>query len=323
MFSRSLSSLAISESNLSALRRAGFDSADDLGSLTAEQLSEELKIPTFLCEEILRASRKPLSSLTQPAATLLNSARSVFSVPEPMKNLLDREGLKRGHILELSGPPGSPKETALLEILRSAVLSEEDVIFLDTQNMTIPSRIRTILKEVPGSLDRVHYIKCFSLPELMGTIYCISDLLDEHPKTSLLVLNTFSFLFHATPINSTSKASLFEQIKAILAKICASRHLTVVATVQLATKMIGVDGAAANFDTAKKAIMVPQLGDTYLPSSRSHRLIFVPTSPTTGIIRLLSSPSRPATRSQIELVEEPYEMVNGVLCKPTGGLSAQ
>ncbi|OCB86286.1 hypothetical protein A7U60_g6598 [Sanghuangporus baumii] len=225
MFSRSLSSLAISPTNLSALRRAGFDSVDDLGSLTAEQLSEELKIPTFLCEEILRASRKPLPSLTQPAATLLNSARSVFSVPEPMKNLLDRGGLKKGHILELSGPPGSPKEAALLEILRSAVLSEEDVILYAKYD------------------DPVENTDC---------------------------------------IESNSRTSLFEQIKAILAKVCASRHLTVVITVQLATKMIGADGAIANFDTAKKAIMVPQLGDAYLPSSRSHRLIFVPTSPTTG-----------------------------------------
>lgn len=86
----------------------------------------------------------------------------------------------------------------------------------------------------------------------------------------------------------------------ILAKVCASRHLTVVVTVQLATKMIGVDGTTANFDTAKKAIMVPQLGekpfptqpvrlipctgDSYLPSSRAHRFIFIPDSPTTGYV---------------------------------------
>lgn len=39
---------------------------------------------------------------------------------------------------------------------------------------------------IPGALDRVHYAKCFSLPELVGTMHCIQDLLDEHPKVGAL-----------------------------------------------------------------------------------------------------------------------------------------
>ena len=145
MFARPLSSLSISESSLSALKHAGFENTNDLVSLTAEQLSEgelpaalhpvslfksaELKLPAFLCEEILRASRKTLPSFTQPASILLDSTRSVIPVPEPMKSLFDEGGLKKGHILELSGPPGSPKESVLIDVIK-AVVPEEDVIFL-------------------------------------------------------------------------------------------------------------------------------------------------------------------------------------------------
>ena len=40
MFSRPISALAVSESNISALQRAGFESIDEIVPLTAEQLSE-------------------------------------------------------------------------------------------------------------------------------------------------------------------------------------------------------------------------------------------------------------------------------------------
>ena len=52
-----------------------------------------------------------------------------------------------------------------------------------------------------------------------------------------------------------------ERIKLVLAKVCASRGITVAVIVQLATKMLSADGSPANFDTAKKAVMVPQLGE--------------------------------------------------------------
>ena len=40
MFSRPISALAISESSISALQRAGFENIDEIVPLTAEQLSE-------------------------------------------------------------------------------------------------------------------------------------------------------------------------------------------------------------------------------------------------------------------------------------------
>ena len=40
MFSRPISALAVSESNISALQRAGFENIDEIVPLTAEQLSE-------------------------------------------------------------------------------------------------------------------------------------------------------------------------------------------------------------------------------------------------------------------------------------------
>ncbi|KAH8113749.1 hypothetical protein DFH11DRAFT_1597117 [Phellopilus nigrolimitatus] len=288
MFTRSLAALAIPPSSLSALKRAGFSSVDDLGNLSANQLSEELNIPAFICEDILNAATSTAPSVTQPAASLLRATRSSFPICKPVDNLLGDGGLKRGCVLELSGSPGSPKERMVLELVRSVVKNEGEVLFVDTQNMTLPSTLKHELRDIPGSLDFVHYLKCHSLPELMALMYGLPAFLEKHPKISLLVLNTLSFLFNTTPLSNVSKGSLLDQIKTMLAKVCASRHLNVLVTSQLATKMLSAEGSPANFDTAKKAVMVPQLGDAYLPASRTYRLMFILNSPNTGFVNIFS-----------------------------------
>ena len=46
--------------------------------------------------------------------------------------------------------------------------------------------------------------------------------------------------------------------------------------------MIGANGESANFDTADRAVMVPQLGNLHLPSSKSYRVVFIPDGTCTG-----------------------------------------
>ncbi|EIM88840.1 uncharacterized protein STEHIDRAFT_145678 [Stereum hirsutum FP-91666 SS1] len=107
------------------------------------------------------------------------------------------------------------------------------------------------------------------------------------------------------------------RIKECLNKTCASRNISVVITMQLSTKLLNRDGTPGNFDTGSRAVLVPQLGPTYLPSGRTHRVIVVPQTRTTGILRLLSSPSNlHGSKGQAELVDEPYEMVDGKMLSP-------
>ncbi|KAI5122241.1 hypothetical protein M0805_007106 [Coniferiporia weirii] len=313
MFSRPVASLSILPSTILALQRAGFQNVADLGTLSANQLSEELNIPAFLCEEILKAASATAPSLTRPAASLLNATRSSFPICKPIDGVLGGDGLKRGCILELSGPPGSPKERAVLDLVRSVAMRGEEIIFMDAQNMALPSVLKQNLKDIASALDLIHYVKCYSLPVLVAFLHNLPALLEQHPKVSLLVLNTLSFLFHTTPLPNASRTSLLERIKTMLSKVCASRHLTVAVTVQLATKMLGAEGSPANFDTAKIAVMVPQLGDGYLPPGRSYRVTFVPDSPTTGAVRLLASPSRPSVKLKANVIQEPYELVGDSL----------
>ena len=148
IFNRPLASLPIASSSLMLLHRAGFENIEDLGSLSASELSEgapnsaptlrkkayilpELNLPTFLCEEIISMTRVDFQTIvTQPVTALLDIGRSVYSSCDPIDTLLHSGGLRKGCILELGGPPGCPKERAALSILKNTVKKGEGVVFV-------------------------------------------------------------------------------------------------------------------------------------------------------------------------------------------------
>ena len=67
--------------------------------------------------------------LTQPASTLATSPQQVSSKCIPLDNLLG-EGVPRGHVIEISAPPGSPKEALILKIVVAFVELGLEVVFL-------------------------------------------------------------------------------------------------------------------------------------------------------------------------------------------------
>jgi RAD51-like protein 2 len=66
---------------------------------------------------------------TQAASFLMNAQQAVSTTYSPMDNLLCG-GVRRGQVLEISGPPGSPKEALLLKVVSAFVELGEEVVFL-------------------------------------------------------------------------------------------------------------------------------------------------------------------------------------------------
>lgn len=64
---------------------------------------------------------------TQSAAILVQAPERLTTGNEALDQLL-QGGVQRGHILELSGPPGSPKELATMSIIEQFALAGERVI---------------------------------------------------------------------------------------------------------------------------------------------------------------------------------------------------
>jgi len=257
----------------------------------------------------------PRLPATQSAAALLDSADDVFRSCPPIDDLLGG-GLRRGHVLELLGPPGTPKTAPVLEIIRDFIENREDVLIIDPQNMIAPGVIDEKLRSsssVPKDYSRhVHLMRTSQVAELMSFLYTLPSYLQENPKVALLVLPSFSSFFQLPPatVNVMSwRNTLLECSKRIFTVACVSRNLTIVLTSQLSTKMVKADGSAGSFDNGARAIMTPSLGSSYLPQSRAYRVMITPRSRTTGVVRLLSSP---VTHGEQEVArEERFKLVDG------------
>lgn len=292
----------LSSSTQLVLRRAGYETLDDLSSTSAEALSKELEIDISDSQSIITASQRPPGpALSQSLASLISRSQSLACSYAAVNTALGG-GLPRGHILEISGPPGSFKETLALDYARIFVEENEEVIFIDTQNMTSLATIKKTFHTIDSSAaadyqNLVRYTHLHTLPDLMLFIH---NLLSEiHAKTGLLVLNSISFPFLSHPdIQSSKRTALLEKIHQVFLQASALNNLTIITTSQMSTKLLNADGSPGNFETGAKAVMVPQLGSTYLPAGRSYRLAIVPESRTTGAVQLLSSPTHPSGQAR-------------------------
>lgn len=99
--------------------------------------------------------------LGRSAAELISLDQRFLSSCVPLDRLLG-DGLPAGHVLELSGPPGTAKETLAIKFASGAVSSNDQVLFVgraptqwpispshcvvDMQNMASPTSLRSELR---------------------------------------------------------------------------------------------------------------------------------------------------------------------------------
>uniref|UniRef100_A0A0W0FNQ7 RecA family profile 1 domain-containing protein n=1 Tax=Moniliophthora roreri TaxID=221103 RepID=A0A0W0FNQ7_MONRR len=297
--SRPLHLLSLPPSTLSSLTGGGYELLEDIPTQTAQELADALNIPLEASQSVISASQLDGTTSSVP---LLRSVAGLSSKKsdtgarintrfQPLDSLLGG-GLVRGNVLELSGPPGTPKERIVLGTVRSFLSEEAEILFVDCQNMISPPMLEKTFKDIPCYGSRLSYVKIYTLFDLIVFFNNLGSYLLSHPMISLLVVNSMSFPFqNATELKAFQKTALFEQIKQSLARNCATYNLTVIITSQVATKLFNADGTPGNFETGATGVLVPQLGSAYLPSGRSYKVIIGRATEQTGFLRLLSSPS--------------------------------
>ncbi|KAI0732749.1 P-loop containing nucleoside triphosphate hydrolase protein [Fomitopsis betulina] len=308
MSKRQLSTLPLSGSILNALGRAGYETIEDLNDATPE-VDLDISMPST--QAIFSATQlqtRRAAPLTQSAAFMVDNA--IYSTKFSQLDTLLGGGLKQGFILELSGPPGCIKELLAVNLVSSFIEESKHVIFVDMQNMTSPATLNRVLPSssaLQDAQERVQHLRIHALPDLLIFLRNLPSYLQDHPSTSLLVLNSLSYPFQSPAgLSNSARNSLLDRVKQMLTRVSASTKLSVVITSQLATKLLKPDGSAANFETGSRAIMSPALGPAYLPAARTYRVCVVPQSKTTGIFRLLSSPS--AVQGTQPPIEEAYQL---------------
>ncbi|KAM5537597.1 hypothetical protein V8D89_008675 [Ganoderma adspersum] len=335
MSDRSLSSLGLPISTLSALERLGYDTLSDLSKSTPEDLSRDLNISLPASQAIFHSASRPTPtpamSMTQSAASMMgNSAKRYSMSCPPLDQLLDG-GLKCGHVLEISGPPGCGKEQIAARSIKSFVQAQEQVLFVDMQNMVPPATIKRILsgaffcatRNIPAAnagddstLDLVHYKILHTPAEFVVFIRTLPAYLAAHTSIRLVVLNSFTFPFQAI-IDYKDKFALLERTKETLTRLCASSALSVVITSQLVSQPLQFD-ESGNAPKGSKYTMKRTFDDKYYPSSRTYRVLVVPQWPPekpereTGVIRLLSTPAK-TNVPPTEVREVKYRLLGGVI----------
>ncbi|KAF7316114.1 Rad51 domain-containing protein [Mycena indigotica] len=299
MMERSLTSLSIPPSTLGALIKAGYETTADLDESTPEKLAKDLAIPLNASQAIFTqrtASRAPGLTLTQPASKTRASDERILIACEPLDKLLDG-GLPRGSILELSGPPGTPKGAIAMGMVKHFVSSpdteREEVVFLDTQSMTTPVALR---KAIPDDSARSRVFHCVvqTVTDFIGFVHSLHTMKREKPKLGLIILSYMSFPLQASlsrKLTNQQRNAIFDNLKKALATLTSS-GVTVLVTSQLATKVLAADGSPANFNTGARAILAPPLGTTYLPVSNSYRVVMCPQGLQNGIFRVITAPSK-------------------------------
>ncbi|GJE94807.1 hypothetical protein PsYK624_109810 [Phanerochaete sordida] len=321
MSRRPLHTLALPPATLSALTRAGYETVRDITSATPEQVAADARLPLNASQAVFSATQtqNKMASLTQSAAAMAQSTSTKYCTGcAPIDAILD-DGLKKGFVLEVSGPPGSCKESVALGMARTFLDDNQDVLFVDMQNMTTASQVLDFVTKSASSssstrryADMVFHTTLHTISDLMVFLHKLPWYLKEHPRLGLLVLNSLWYPFQSTAgLSYSARSAVLDRTRETLAQACATTGLSVIITTQLSTKLLNADGSPATFDTGARAVMVPQPTHTYLPPGRSHRVMIVPRTRTAGVVRLISSPTHPYEPGQPAHREEPYEMVRG------------
>jgi RAD51-like protein 2 len=73
--------------------------------------------------------------LTQSAALMISASERFPTSYPPFDKLLSG-GLSRGHIVEISGPPGTPKEALAVNLVKSFIEVDEGVLFVGRVHAT-------------------------------------------------------------------------------------------------------------------------------------------------------------------------------------------
>jgi len=89
----------------------------------------DLNIPLRESQALFTSTSTPKLPLSRSAASLTTTTHKFSTHCPPVDKLL-KGGLTSGHILEVSGPPGTMKESIAVGVVRAFVERKEHVLFV-------------------------------------------------------------------------------------------------------------------------------------------------------------------------------------------------
>ncbi|BEJ16331.1 hypothetical protein CspHIS471_0509360 [Cutaneotrichosporon sp. HIS471] len=179
-----------------------------------------------------------------------------------------------GMVIEISGPPGSGKSAVALSMALSGAVEGTDALVIDTEGAMTAQRIeaaaRAFLDSLPepGStveemLGRIHVMRVATQVQMVAVLYTLDGWLESHPAVKLLVIDTLSYHFRQPSLELSVRKRIMELIKLSVGKAATVRGCAVIATCQMATKLLTAENKRATFETGERAVLMPSLGDAW------------------------------------------------------------
>ncbi|KAH8081385.1 P-loop containing nucleoside triphosphate hydrolase protein [Filobasidium floriforme] len=231
-----------------------------------------------------------IDRLFPPLAALARAEAIVQSDSKSNSRPMVRVGLQPGMIVEIASPPGCGKSSLMMSLMMSARVgvegnvTEDEVLVIDTEGSLIPSKFKSAAQVTLSSysstasvndvLQGIHLVRATTQIEFLAFCHTIESWLSEHDKVRLVVIDTLSYHFRQPNTDLNLKRRSMDLIKQKLAKASTTYGCAVMVANQMATKILNAENKPANFDTGDKAVMMPQLGDTWMPPKTIKVVLF-------------------------------------------------
>ncbi|KDE02451.1 hypothetical protein MVLG_07001 [Microbotryum lychnidis-dioicae p1A1 Lamole] len=263
-------------------------------------LQESLHTPRYSC------ACSAIDDLVSPAATSANPAAAVAFVAgaagDSSATASTSTGLAQASVLELVGPPGSGKtRTALgyaLHTRFNAIAASRDdddddeddestsstgkevlIVGKNAEGSLLPSLIHKTAtlfaqhtggdaSDVQAALDGLHYQRITDVSLLIALLYSLPAWLEEHPKVTLLILDSLTSHLRPTSLTPQTRTYILAQLHSLIHRLTLQHKLTIILTSALALKLFDPNGEPTTFGGSNKdaeALLIPQLGESWIP----------------------------------------------------------
>ncbi|KAF9358132.1 DNA repair protein rad51c [Mortierella sp. AD094] len=302
--------------------RSGYVTVADLCAIPLEDLASELKINEEQARE--------LAHHLHPASSQALEQEKKWTPITTSCAALDRlfgggQGIPPGKITEVCGLSGSGKTQLGLQLCINSQIpcavggAGGNSIFIDTEGSFVAKRAAQIAAASSRNLDLlekspenrmttdklmqgIQYCRVHSPMELIAMVRMLDGIVQAHPKTKLIVVDSIAFLFRSNFSDMNVRTKLVATLGRQLAAVARKYDIAVVVMNQMSTKIESHNDQRMRQGSERASGMVqPALGETWA-SVCTHRIRLYSHGDGQRSARLFKSPSIQEQCVQFQIV---------------------
>ncbi|GAA5894987.1 hypothetical protein JCM8208_000079 [Rhodotorula glutinis] len=238
-----------------------------------------MQVPASQSASSLLLSTRPPHRFSSGCDTLdaLVTPRTFSSTAYAAPQGPAEQGLARGAVLELLGPPGIGKTRAQLGFVLAERFKKGggEVLVIDADGALLPSLISDTAalyaqhngyhdSDVQAVLEGVRYRRVDSAWLLIAFFRTLESWLEAHPKVNLVIVDSLSAHLRPT-LDSATRTLIAETVRNALSVVCASGTVSVILSTHLSLKLFGPDQRPSSWSRDAEALLVPQIAERWIP----------------------------------------------------------